>query len=156
MSGISMQLEYSVEAEVSPAFAWEYRTDISTWNDPPAQFSLDGPFIAGARGTTLVPGQEPVRWSIREVRPPDLFVIEMELDGAILTFEWRFEALSERRTKMTQKIVLSGENASRYAGQVEAGFSQTLAGGMRRIATEMAAAHESGAHSTVSEFRRVD
>src|SRR5438132_11414255 len=140
MSGIAFQLEHSVEAAASLEFAWKYRTNIANWNDPPARFVLDGPFIAGSRGTTVLPGQEPLHWSIREVRPFTTFVLEMQLDKALLTFEWRFDALSEQRTRMTQKIVLSGDNAAAYVEQVEAGFRPSLAGGMRRIATEMAAA----------------
>jgi hypothetical protein len=66
----------------------------------------------------------------------------MELDRAILTFEWCFDALSEHRTRMTQRIVLAGENASAYAEQVKAGFSPGLADGMRRIASDMAAAQK--------------
>lgn len=140
MSGIALKLEHSVEAEVSQEFAWKFRTDIANWNDPPATFMLDGPFIAGSRGTTLLPGQEPLHWNIREVRPGRCFVLEMQLDGAMLTFEWLFDPVSEQRTRMTQKITLSGDNAAAYAEQVEAGFSPGLADGMRRIATDMAAA----------------
>lgn len=140
MSGILWQLEHSVEAEVTPEFAWKYRTDIVNWNDPPAKFVLEGPFIAGSRGTTLLPDQEPLHWIIREVRPPSLFVIEMALDRATLTFEWSFDALSEHSTRMTQKIVLAGDNAQTYLHQVEAGFGPGLADGMRRIAADMAAA----------------
>src|SRR5262249_48715875 len=114
--------------------------NIANWDDPPARFVLDGPFVAGSQGTTLLPGQEPLRWSIREVRPIMLFVLEMQLDRAVLTFEWRFDSLSAQRTMMTQSIVLSGDNAAAYAEQVEAGFSPSLADGMRKIATEMAAA----------------
>ena len=135
-----MQLEHSIEAQVGLEFAWKYRTDIANWNDPPARFVLDGPFIAGSRGTTVLPGQEPLHWSIREVGPFTTFVLEIQLDKALLTFEWRFDALSEQRTRMTQKIVLSGDNAAAYAEQVEAAFRPSLADGMRRIATEMAAA----------------
>src|SRR5262245_49077418 len=136
MGGIALQLEHSIEAEVSAAFAWKYRTDIANWNDPPAKFVLDGPFIEGARGTTFLPGQETLHWSIREVLPSTSFVLEMQLDRAVLTFEWHFEALSEQRTRLTQKIVLAGENSRAYAEQVEAGFSPTLADGMRRIAAD--------------------
>ena len=57
MDEIAWELEHSVEADVSPSFAWSFRTDIRNWNDPPATFSLDGPFAAGARGTTLLPGR---------------------------------------------------------------------------------------------------
>ena len=97
-------------------------------------------FHAGSRGTTLLPGQEPLNWSIREVQPLQAFIIEIQLDKALLTFEWRFDALSEQRTRMTQKIVLSGDNAAAFAEQIEAGFRPGLADGMKRIATEMAAA----------------
>src|SRR5438046_2407880 len=68
MKNIACQLEHSVDAEVSPSFAWNWRTDIKNWDDPPAQFQLDGPFASGSWGTTLLPGQEPLRWQIRDVR----------------------------------------------------------------------------------------
>ena len=140
MSGILWQMEHSVEADVTPEFAWKCRTDIVNWNDRPARFVLEGPFIAGSRGTTLLPEQEPLQWIIREIQPPRSFVIEMELDGAMLTFKWSFDALSEHRTKITQKIVLAGDNAQTYLQQVESGISSSLAEGMRRIAADMAAA----------------
>jgi hypothetical protein len=142
MSEIALQLEHSVEADVSPPFAWSFRIDVANWNDPPAKFALDGPFAAGSRGTTLLPGQAPLHWFIREVQPGKSFIIEMQLDRATLSFEWRFEALSEHRTKLAQRIVLSGDNAAAYAGQVEAGFGSNLPSGMNRIAAEMAAAEE--------------
>jgi len=137
---MALQFEYSIVAEVSPEFAWKYRTDVSTWNDPPAKFVFDGAFIAGSRGTTLLPGQEPLHWNIREVRPPTSFVLEMQLDRAVITFEWCFAALSGQRTRVTQKIMLSGETAAAYAEQVKTGFSPHLADGMKRIATEMTVA----------------
>jgi hypothetical protein len=71
----------------------------------------------------------------------------MELERAILTFQWRFDASSDQRTRMTQRIVLAGENASAYAEQVRAGFSPGLADGMRRIASDMKAAQR---HSTTA------
>jgi hypothetical protein len=114
MKNIAYQLEESVEAEVSPLFAWSWRTDIKNWDDPPAQFQLDGPFASGSWGTTLLPGQDPLRWHIRDVRPGSAFVIEMPLDRAVLSFEWFFDAVSNRRTRITQRIVLWGDNALAY------------------------------------------
>jgi hypothetical protein len=142
MSDIALQLEYSIEVEVGPAFAWQFRTDVSNWNDPPAQFALDGPFEAGSRGTTQLPGQEVLHWRIREVRHGESFVTDMELDRATLTFEWYFDRVSDDRTKLTQRILLSGDNAGSYAGEVEAGFGPNLAGGMKRIAAEMVTAEK--------------
>jgi hypothetical protein len=111
MKNIACQLEHSVDAEVSPSFAWSWRTDIKNWDDPPAQFQLDGPFASGSWGRTLLPGQEPLRWQIREVRPGAAFTMEVLLDGAVIAFEWLFDAVSNHRTRITQRIVLSGDNA---------------------------------------------
>ena len=141
MSEIALRLQYSVEAGVPSAFAWRFRTDVANWNDPPARFSLDGPFEAGSRGTTLLPGQAPLHWRISEVEPGKSFVVELQLEQATLAFEWRFDELPGHRTKLTQEIVLSGDNAPACAAQVEAGFGSNLAAGMKRIAAEMEAAN---------------
>lgn len=154
MSEIALQLRYSVEADVSPAFAWRFRTDVANWNDPPARFALDGPFEVGSCGTTLLPGQAPLHWRISKVSPAKSFVLEMQLDQAMLVFEWRFDELPGHRTKLTQEIVLSGDKARVYAAEVEAGFGPNLAAGMQRIAAEMAAAeNESKRGHGESPFR---
>jgi hypothetical protein len=150
MNAMALLLEYSVEADVSPAFAWRFQTDVANWNDPPAEFALDGPFEEGSCGTTLMPGQEPLRWRVAEVRPGKSFILEMQLDRATLTFEWRFDDLAEHRTKLTQRIVLAGDNAKAYAGQVEAGFGPNLPDGMRRIASEMASAEKNSSGCPLS------
>ena len=64
----------------------------------------------------------------------------MPLDGAVLSFEWVFDALSNRRTRITQRIVLSGDNAGAYADQVRSGFASTLPDGMKRIANALVSA----------------
>jgi len=79
-----------------------------------------------------------LRWEIRDVRPGSLFIIEMPLDRATLSFEWRFDAVSDRRTRITQRIVLSGHNAAAYERDVRTSFESTLADGMKRIADAMA------------------
>jgi hypothetical protein len=140
MNDIVYQAEYSVEAQVSPAFAWDWRIDVKNWDDPPAQFQLDGPFGIGSWGTTRLPGQEPLRWQIRDVRPGRSFTIEMPLDRATLSFEWRFEAVSDRRTRLWQRIVLVGDNGAAYAALVRAAFGSSLPDGMNRIAAALEAA----------------
>jgi hypothetical protein len=147
MTNIGCQLEHSIEAEVNPAFAWSWRTDINNWDDPPAEFELDGPFAQGTWGTTRLPGQAPIRWQLREVRPGTSFIIEMRLDGAVLSFEWLFDAVSNRRTRITQRIVLSGDNAAAYIDQVRSGFGSTLPDGMKRIADALVRAERSTQHN---------
>lgn len=140
MTGIVLVLEQSIEVDVSPAFAWNFRTDIANWKDPPATFLLDGPFAEGAQGRTMVPGQPALVWSIRDVQPGRSFAIEMALDRATIRFEWLFGAAAGETTKLTQRIILFGNNAAAYKDQVEAGFGSTLRDGMKRIAEQMVAA----------------
>jgi hypothetical protein len=140
---IACQLQHSVEADVSLSFAWNWRTDVTTWDDPPTQFQLDGPFASGSWGTTVLPGQAPMRWHIRDVQPGRSFVIDMPLDQAVLSFEWQFDAVADRRTRITQRIVLSGDNATAYAKQVQETFDATLGDGMTRIADAMVRAERS-------------
>jgi polyketide cyclase/dehydrase/lipid transport protein len=143
MDEIAYQLQHSVEVEASLDFVWGWQTDVRNWDDPPAQFQLDGPFAAGASGSTMFPGQPSLRWRIREARPLRAYIIDMPLDQATCSFEWEFDPLSERRTKLTQRIVLCGANAAAYVPEVRAGFGSTLAGGMERIARAIAKAEES-------------
>jgi len=69
MTTAAWEIEHSVETTASPTFAWNFWTDVGNWDDPPAKFELDGTFAAGSRGTTRLPGQEPLRWFIAEVTP---------------------------------------------------------------------------------------
>jgi len=138
MPSIAWEMTYSVETDASPAVAWNYWTNIANWEDPPAEFELDGPFASGSRGTTRLPGQEPLHWLIREVSPPQAATITLELQGAALSFQWRFEGLPDGRTRITQRVALQGENAGAYISQVESTFPSTLPGGMNKIAAAIA------------------
>ena len=97
MRSDGLVLEHSVDVAVTPDFAWEIRTDVSTWDDPPARFSIEGAFVEGARGTTIIPGQDPLRWVIGLVVPGRSFVVEVLLEGALLSFEWHFDPLADQR-----------------------------------------------------------
>ncbi len=143
MSQVAWELAHSVETEATPAFAWTYMTNVANWDDPPAEFELDGPFAAGSCGTTRMPGQER-RWQIREVSPMKSYTIEASLDRAAMSFEWRFEGLADGRTRLTQRTVLEGENAAAYLEQVQAGFASSLPAGMNKIAAAMARAEARG------------
>jgi hypothetical protein len=140
MDDIAYQLQHSVEVEATLDFVWAWQTDVRNWDDPPAQFQLEGRFTVGASGSTLLPGQPLLRWRIREARPPRVYIIDMPLDRATCSFEWQFDALSERRTKLTQSIVLWGANATSYVPEVRAAFGSTLADGMERIGRAIARA----------------
>jgi hypothetical protein len=134
MSNAAWEIEHSVEVAANPAFTWTYMTDVANWDDPPAQFKLDGPFTAGGRGTTEMPGQPPRYWQIREVKPVESYTIEFSLDRATMSFEWRFTRLQSDRTRLTQHVSLEGKNAAAYLAEVQQAFTLSLEPGMNRIA----------------------
>lgn len=134
------QFEYSVECHASPQFAWSYWTNVSNWNDPPAEIELVGPFAAGSRLITKLPEREPLHSVIRSVTPEREATIEMQLPGAILSFCWRFDGLSAvESTRLTQRLTLSGTDAGNFVEQVSI-FEQTVPDGMKRLAETISSA----------------
>ena len=144
VSDVAWEITHSVDANASPAFAWNYMTNVANWDDPPAKFELDGPFKFGSSGMTRMPGQEPLHWHIRSVSLMEAYTLEMALDRAALSFEWRFDGLNGGRTRLTQHIVLKGENAAVYEAQMQSAFTLSLAAGMNKIAAAMEQAEASG------------
>lgn len=140
---VAWESAHSVEAQASASFSWRFLTDVSNWSDPPATFEMDGPFREGAMGRTLMPDTEPREWRIERVTPGESYVLEMALEGATLSFTWRCEPVSERSSRLTQTVTLSGEAAASYAKEVEEGFGPNLAPGMERIAAAIGRAASS-------------
>lgn len=132
-----MHCDHSLEAEVSRTFAWSYWTDIRNWSDPPATFTLEGPFATGSQGITSIPGEDPRPWVIGPMEPGKSLTIEMTLDRAVFSFEWRFDEISPNRTRLTQRIAVTGENADAYREALSM-FETNLPAGMRKVADAMA------------------
>jgi len=132
MSEPAWEFQYSIECNATRQFAWRFWTDIANWNDPPAKFDLDGPFKTGARLTTTLPG-ETLYSVIRDLQPEREATIEMQLADAILSFHWKFEKLTEDRTRITQRLVLSGANAKSFVAQATA-MEASVPDGMKKVA----------------------
>lgn len=125
------QFQHSVDCNAPRQFAWDYWTNIANWNDPPASFHLDGPFDVGSQLTTSLPGQI-FHSVIRDVMVGREATIEMQLADAVLSFHWAFEALSQNRTQITQRLALSGSNAAAFVAQAGV-LEQSTPEGMRRL-----------------------
>jgi hypothetical protein len=100
---------------------------------------LDGPFSVGSRLTTSLPGQT-LQSVIRDLKTDREATIEMQLPNAILSFHWMFESISEHGTRMTQRLVLSGENAKSFVAQASV-LEQTAPQGMIKLAAAIERAH---------------
>jgi len=131
MSEPAWEFQYSIECNAPQKFAWRFWTNVANWNDPPAKFDLDGPFEIGARLTTTLPGQT-LYSVIRDLQPEREAAIEMQLPDAILSFHWKFEKLAENRTRIIQRLVLSGANAKSFVAQASA-MEASVPDGMKKV-----------------------
>jgi 16S rRNA (guanine966-N2)-methyltransferase len=131
------QMEHSVEAAVPRDLAWSFMSKVSNWSDPPAEFALDGPFADGARGTTLMPGQPPLQWTLRDVRSPETYTVVGDLGGATFSAIWSFTPIGAYRTRLTQRLILEGEKADAFRDPVAEAFGPNLAPGMEKIAASI-------------------
>jgi hypothetical protein len=134
LSKIAWETQQSAETGANVEFAWRYWTNVSNWDDPPARFEFEGPFMAGARGLTHLPGQPPIEWYVRDVRPCAAATIEIPASNASMSFQWTFEAIGEGRTLLTQRIVLRGENAESYFEYAKV-LEENLPLGMKKMAS---------------------
>lgn len=151
MSKTAWEFEHSVECAVPREFAWEYWTDAANWDDPPARFAFEGPFAVGTRLKTILPGQT-LESVIREVEEGQAARIEMEVMGAMVAFCWRFEEVTERRTRITQRVELSGTGAEALVGHARV-MEQSVPQGMARLAGNMERAWGGGKENDRAEAR---
>ena len=126
------------------SFAWQFMADVRNWSDPPAEFSLDGPFASGTRGATRMPDGQVYAWTLRDVDPEKGYTIEGVgvLERAVMLVHWRFDPLTEQRSRLTQRLELWGENAATYVNDIRSAFEPNLEPGMRHIAGMMERAAE--------------
>jgi Polyketide cyclase / dehydrase and lipid transport len=139
MSGVAWQTTHSVETDASAVFAWRYWTDVRNWDDPLATFALDGAFAAGARGVTHVPGQPPIDWLVRDVEPGEAATIEIPVDGAVMSFSWRFTGVGDKRTRITQTVMLHGEKADAYLEAAKT-LTANIPNGLKKFAAAITSA----------------
>jgi hypothetical protein len=129
--------EYSIDCAVTPEFAWNFWTRVSNWtlDADVTSIEIDGPFSAGARGSTISKSSGRVDWRIAEVQAGRA-VIEFPLPGALGRFVWTFEALGTR-TRITQRCTLEGEQADTFAKAVGPSLETGIPVGMRKLCETM-------------------
>jgi hypothetical protein len=146
---MAWELKHSVVANADLHTAWKFHSNIDNMarieGGSVESITLDGPFRAGARGTTKRAGQEPLHWRLAEVEPPVRSVTELELAGAVLRFTWTFDELPDGRTRLSQHIALEGPGAGAYESAMEALFAENVKQGMQRVAEEMEKSAMAGA-----------
>jgi len=133
------KFEYSVECEAPRDFAWRFWTHVDNWklDSDVDSVQLDGPFAAGSRGATKVRNGDLVDWYIVEVRDSSRAVIELPVAGAALRMAWTFEDSAGGGTRITQQMMLSGEQAGAYEETIGRQMEEGMPQGMRKLAAEI-------------------
>jgi hypothetical protein len=88
---------HTVTSSAPPEAIWPYYADVSTWPVWDAgleQVTLDGPFVAGSRGTLVVEGQPPLAYELLEVTQGRSFSDLTDIPGVVrLVFHHTLEAI---------------------------------------------------------------
>ena len=129
--------EHSVECAVPIESAWAFWTDVRNWalDADVESLEIDGPFAAGSRGVTNSKSSGRIEWQLVEVQPGRA-VIEFPLSGAVGRFVWTFEDIG-RRTRITQRCTLEGEQANTYAKAIAPSLELGIPAGMRKLCDAM-------------------
>jgi len=134
--------EHTVQCGVSAEFAWKFWTDVENWklDSDVVSVELEGPFVGGARGATLTKSSGRLEWHVAELGPRRA-VLEFPAPGAVARFVYSFEDVDDgRRTRITQRVSLSGEKASMYVDTIGRALEMGIPEGMRKLCGAMEAA----------------
>jgi hypothetical protein len=134
------EFEHVAECNAPRQFCWRYWTDIANWDDPPARFSLEGSFANGSRITTELPGQTLVS-VIRDVREGHAATIEIGLPNALFSFHWSFVDVDGKRTRISQRLVLSGEDTAIFLDQAKV-MGKNAPEGLKKLIAAMERANQ--------------
>jgi len=107
--------EHSIETAASPESIWPLYTDVPAWPrwDQGLEWvTLDGPFAAGSTGSLKVPGQDPLPFTILDVRPLEGFSDETYIPGLAIRFDHSLERTSSGKTRITHRVSITGPGAA--------------------------------------------
>ncbi len=139
---MTWEITHSVVAKANRQTAWDFYANVDNWvrfeGGAVESITLDGPFQAGTKGATKMPGQAPTHWRLIEVEPPGRVVIQMELTDAVVRVVWTFDELPGDCTRLTQHMALEGPGAEAYVAVMEENFARNIGKGMERMAEEIA------------------
>lgn len=97
------------------------------------------PFAAGSRGVTQSKSSGRIEWRIAEIQPGRA-VLEFPAPGALAIFMLTFEQL-DGRTRITQRVSLSGEQAHQYATSIGISLETGIPAGMCKLCQAIEAAY---------------
>lgn len=142
---IEWEFLHSVDCRATSHFAWLYWTKVSNWAavDPAIdRVTIDGGFVAGARGETITSAKERVDWVVGEVMDGSTARIDFPAPGAVLSAKWAFTTTQSGGCRVTQHLSLSGNNAQEYLPMISSEMERGVPAGMTSLAAAIDAAFD--------------
>ncbi len=105
--------EYTINTSASIESIWNLYSDVTTWPswDRANEYTtIDGPFRTGATGEMKFIGQDPLKYSLVEVRPKQFFADEVDLGDFTIRFEHHLSSKGPVVT-LTDRVIISGPAA---------------------------------------------
>jgi hypothetical protein len=115
LEGINMwTYEQSIETDADPVSIWALYADVPAWPrwDQGLEWvTLNGPFAAGSSGRLKVPGQDPLPFTLLDVRPLTGFSDETYIPNLAIRFDHSLERTATGRTRITHRVIITGPAA---------------------------------------------
>ena len=120
--------EHTEYTAASPESIWAQWSDVTSWpvwDRGVEHVSMEGPFIAGTRGTLKPTGGPRARFELTDVRPAEGFVDVTSLPLARMRFE--HSAVREPgRTRVTHRVTISGPATPLFSRVIGRGIAKGL------------------------------
>jgi uncharacterized protein YndB with AHSA1/START domain len=133
--------EHNIETTAAPEAIWRLWGEVARWpewNADLARSELSGPFAAGSRIVMTPHGREPIELRIAEAVPPERFVDEADLGGAVVRTTHRVERLGEDRLRVVYRLEIAGPAADALGPRI----GPAISGDFPRVLAALAALAE--------------
>ncbi|HHY73606.1 MAG TPA: hypothetical protein GX497_10370 [Bacillus bacterium] len=129
--------EHSVLTDASPQKVWElYRktSEWEKWDKGLKEVTLNGPFENGVTGSLTTISQEPLPFTLKEVKENESFsnVTVLDAAGIQLDFYHRIE-MDKSITKLIHGVVISGPNSKVMGNQIGPMITQGIPDAMSNL-----------------------
>jgi hypothetical protein len=132
---------HELVAQVPIEAAWSYWTNVEHWaiTETARVELIDLEFDVGSRGRVLVDGGHVVEWTVTEAAAPYRGAYRSANTPWPVTYTWCFDPVDEERTRITQRVLVDGEEST--ASAIAQGIAHDLGTGMETLVNRMVAAH---------------
>jgi hypothetical protein len=108
------EYEHGVETGADRGALWAAWSDMAgwpEWNAGIETIEIDGPFAKGTSFTMTPPGDDPVRLTLVEIVPGEMFVDEMDGGDFTVRTIHRLDPLADGRTRVVYRTEITGPAA---------------------------------------------